>query len=366
MADLYDKVWLIEPHTVAKHVILRNYLRAWFPIMGRYNKRLLFFDGYAGPGEYVGGEPGSPVIALTEALNYFEWCERNEHDKPELVFIFIEEDKERYEHLKSRLGAVAWPKEFNINILNSTFAETASGIVDELENKKLRLAPAFVFIDPFGYTMPFEIVKKLMSHEKCEVFINFMYEFVNRFILREGQENVMTSLFGTKEWAGLNLKGKNSSQRKVAIHDLYQTQLENYAAAFVRSFEMRGVKNATKYFMFYGTNHKLGLEKMKDAMWKVDTGGSYLFSDYTDRNQAVLFEEEPNYEQLKQLLRANFSGKTVSIEQVEEFVICRTPFRKAHLKTNTLIPMEKSSEIKIHTDRKRNWTYPERTIIEFF
>lgn len=70
MAEPAEKLWAIEPHTIAKHIILRKYLGAWFPIMGRYNKKLLYFDGYAGPGEYDDGEPGSPIIALTEALSY--------------------------------------------------------------------------------------------------------------------------------------------------------------------------------------------------------------------------------------------------------------------------------------------------------
>lgn len=77
--------------------------------------------------------------------------------------------------------------------------------------------------------MPFEKVIELMSHENCEVFINFMYEFINRFILRDGQDDVMTSLFGTNEWTGLQLKGKSPSERKQAIHNLYQNQLQEWA-----------------------------------------------------------------------------------------------------------------------------------------
>jgi len=32
--------------------------------MGRRNKRILFIDGFAGPGEYTKGEEGSPIIAM--------------------------------------------------------------------------------------------------------------------------------------------------------------------------------------------------------------------------------------------------------------------------------------------------------------
>jgi len=62
-----DTIWPIEPHTSAKHQILRKYLDAWLPILGRHNSRIVYIDGFAGPGEYSGGEPGSPIIALEAA-----------------------------------------------------------------------------------------------------------------------------------------------------------------------------------------------------------------------------------------------------------------------------------------------------------
>jgi hypothetical protein len=38
-----------EPHTIAKHVILRKYLAGWMPTLSSWNKRLIFIDGFAGP-----------------------------------------------------------------------------------------------------------------------------------------------------------------------------------------------------------------------------------------------------------------------------------------------------------------------------
>ena len=55
----------IQPHTEAKHDILRYHMGAWFPILGRSSSGpLQYIDGFAGPGEYGLGEPGSPIIAL--------------------------------------------------------------------------------------------------------------------------------------------------------------------------------------------------------------------------------------------------------------------------------------------------------------
>ena len=70
--------WKLEPHTQGKHLVLRNYMEAWLPIMTRWNGRVLFIDGFAGPGEYDGGEPGSPIIALPALM---EHRARNQHEE---------------------------------------------------------------------------------------------------------------------------------------------------------------------------------------------------------------------------------------------------------------------------------------------
>jgi hypothetical protein len=59
-----------DEHTLAKHDILREYLEAWLPIMSKWNRRLLLIDGFAGPGRYVGGEEGSPLIMLRTLLSH--------------------------------------------------------------------------------------------------------------------------------------------------------------------------------------------------------------------------------------------------------------------------------------------------------
>lgn len=70
MTKITSTIWNIEPHTEAKHEILRKYLDAWFPIMTRWNGRVLYIDGFAGPGEYIGGKYGSPIIATKAVLEH--------------------------------------------------------------------------------------------------------------------------------------------------------------------------------------------------------------------------------------------------------------------------------------------------------
>src|SRR5688572_25838677 len=84
------KLWSIEPHTRAKHEILRRYLEAWTAILGTSNQRVIqYVDGFAGPGAYSGGEEGSPIIALKAALAH----QARIPSSTKVRFLFIEENE---------------------------------------------------------------------------------------------------------------------------------------------------------------------------------------------------------------------------------------------------------------------------------
>lgn len=84
-----DILLKMSPHTKAKHRILEYYLKAWFPILSKWNGRIVYFDGFAGPGKYDDDSFGSPIIELEVAKNHkLKLAE-------EIVFYFIEKDTRR-------------------------------------------------------------------------------------------------------------------------------------------------------------------------------------------------------------------------------------------------------------------------------
>jgi three-Cys-motif partner protein len=101
MSKPLGTVWNLEPHTAKKHEILRRYFEAWLPIMARWNGRVVYIDGFAGPGQYSLGEDGSPIVVLKAA---------RDHTYPirsELVCIFVEDDPQRCTHLKNLLDGLS-------------------------------------------------------------------------------------------------------------------------------------------------------------------------------------------------------------------------------------------------------------------
>jgi GMT-like protein len=117
-------------------------------------------------------------------------------------------------------------------------------------------------------------------------------------------------------------------------------------AAYVRSFEMSNARDVTDYYLFYATNELLGLKKMKEAMWKADESGEFRFSDATDPNQLVLFEKAPSLPTLQARIVTEFSGKDVSVGDIEKFVVVETAFRETHYKS-ILKALEKAAALKV-------------------
>jgi len=334
MAKKIRTVWPIEPHTKAKHEILRRYWQAWLPIISKLGGRVLYIDGFAGPGKYADGEDGSPLVVLKSARDHIA------RPTSEVVFAFIEKDKARFDSLDATLEEIkaTLPQNFKVYAGHGVFNEQMTNIFNHLDQQGARMAPSLVFVDPFGFAQaPFRTVERIMGTPHCEVLVTFMYEEINRFLSHPDQTRNYDELFGTDAWRHVLLVNESTKRRRM-IHDIYRDQLRT-VADHVRSFEMLNRRNRTDYFLFFATNELIGLERMKDAMWKVDPSGTYQFSDYTDAQGAMdLFPEGPDFEELKKLIVARFGGKTVETDKVGDFVVADTPFRRAHLKTNILNP----------------------------
>ncbi len=363
MARLRETTWPIDPHTIKKHEILRRYFQAWLPIMTQWAGRVLYIDGFAGPGKYEGGEDGSPIIVLKAARDHAF------RPKSEVVFIFVEKDKARKEHLDRTVKEItgSLPDNFRVHCIHGEFNEELESVFRELEEQGKKLAPALVFVDPFGFShTPFRTIARVLRNGRCDALITFMYEEINRFLAHPDHVETYDELLGTGNWRDvLNLR--EPDERRRAIHDIYLKQLRG-VARYVRSFEMLNRGNRTDYFLFFASDNPLGLEKMKEAMWKADPGGTFQFSDFTDaRRTLALFSEHPDYDALKQAIVSHFGGANASIEELRNFVVAETPFLRTHFKRQILKPMEASGELTVKSPKGRRLkgTFPDGTVLHF-
>ena len=357
--------WPQEPHTRAKHDILRGYIEAWFAILGSQRGRIMFIDGFAGPGVYDGGEPGSPIIVLEALLDHGHLPRLT---SCEFVFLFNERKPDHFASLCQVLGDLerqrgGWPKNVKVYVSDKSFGDMADGLIAHRDGGR-RLAPAFAFIDPFGYVdVSVKQIGELLRSPTSEAFIYLDSNSVNRFgTAGTNVDKHFETLFGTTEFRGAPPSGH--PDRMPYFIDLFRRQLKDLGGfTYTWSFAMRNQGNRIVNHMVFATNHLTGLDKMKASMWRVDPSGGYEFSDHL-AGQEVLFKPEPNFPALRAALLRRFGGQTVGIEDVRAFVIEHTPFFSGQLKTATLAPMERDGLLDA-TGRTKRCTYPDGSCLTF-
>jgi three-Cys-motif partner protein len=357
-------VWSKDPHTDAKHRILEEYLKAWFPILSRYNNRIIYIDGFAGPGIYEKEKIGSPLIALQCLMNHSQdLCQKGK----EFVFIFIESDAKRAATLKDVIAKTfpKIPESVKIYIEHGDFETTMKELLDSIESKNKNLAPTFAFIDPFGYSgLPLYLIKRILAFQRCEVFINFAYDSINRFIeAKDTREEIFTGLFGSDEWRVIR-EIKDPEKRNRELTTLYTKQLQT-SSKYVRSFEMENNMKKITYYLYFATNQIKGFEEMKKAMWKVDPRGLFRFADTTDAGTRFLltFEGDTKYKDQSEIIFSRFKGHTVTQSQVKNYCIEHTAFPTFW--SSSLKILEDNEQLTVTTPRKRKGTFPDGCVICF-
>lgn len=363
MPPVQGTTWPLEPHTKAKHAILSEYLKAWFPILGKYNGKVVYIDGFAGPGCYASGEPGSPLLALSIA--------KDAHLSGKILFLFTEEDTKRVKNLKNEIEKISWPETFDILPPEARcFADKLSEILSDLKENNLRPAPIFAFIDPFGIKdVPFALIHELLSYERCEVFINFMVESANRWI-RHPKADVrchVHTLLGTD----MTDEIINAEDRIKALRDLYEAQLKT-AAKFVLSFEMRNKKDRTQYYLFFASNNRMGHIKMKESMWKIDEKGDFSFSAATYKDQSLFkdFDLNEKIRSLQSDIFDHFKGQSnVSCLSILSYVEENTIFIEKHMKEALRRGEDEAKiivrEMKSDGKKRKKGTFPNNVLIDF-
>lgn len=278
--------WNYEKQTKIKHFVFKEYFDVWVKIVGKWNV-LNFFDCYAGCGAYVDENDrayyGSPILA----------------------------------------------------------AETIEKNIEKL-NRKVNLNPTFFFIDPFGFTIKYKTLKRIMAIPKSEIFLNFMFTQVNRFLIDDIEE-VLNELFGCEDWKSLrSLTGK---QREQSIVELFRMQLKKIAR-FVFYYRMSFPhKERTYYYLFHLTNHQMGCSIMKSCFARFNYGKvEYRGPKHGERTlfdlQEIKIDEVKGY----------FTNKYLGVKKTYDEIICENidevPYLEKEIR-ESIKALESENNVKV-------------------
>lgn len=319
-----------------KHDIIGNYLRGCFPklTLGPNGaKKLLYIDTHAGRGTHFSGQLGSPLVAvraLTEHRNR-DAILRN----TKVHFYLIENDQENCDALKAELAAFTLPANVHVEAETENCFEIIEQRLDELDQRKKPMTPSFIFVDPYGFKVPARLLRKLLSHDRVEVFVNVMWRELDMAIAqangvhtevtlprarslfddddglesdysklerslvsaserRETFEKTMDIVFGGDSWR--QIKAGTSEDRADECAELLRKAT---GARWGTSIRMQNL-GRTRYFLLHLTNHPEGRKWMKDCIWKVCPSGEFTASKSDNPKQKTLIAVKPELNQLKE------------------------------------------------------------------
>jgi three-Cys-motif partner protein len=220
-----------KEQTYLKHFFLEKYLETVAFHIGYSQSEFVYVDCFSGPWQPEHEDLADTSIRVSLGkLNYVRNVLAGREKYPTIRAIFIEKDATAFGALRQILeqhhGSV------QTAALPGAFEDNIRGILVEIGKTF-----AFCFIDPTGWTgLSMDRLQPLLLHRPGEVMINFMYDFVNRF-LNSRDPTTETSLdrfFGTKIWRKLRdrprpgvshhqpIRGASKDRRRLPLCDVYK------------------------------------------------------------------------------------------------------------------------------------------------
>jgi three-Cys-motif partner protein len=324
-------VWPRDAHTQAKHALLREYLKAWYPILLQAGFRTVTYaEGFAGPGVYEGGEPGSPLVALKVFLRHRVALEAEQT----LNVVLVEERGDRRarlgQELDSALKGPLAPRPAGLRLHVATGGDCKDALLPALDAVGSFRQPIFAFLDSFGGPdVPRDVLTRVAANTASEVLVTFGPNFLVRFGEMEEHADAGDEAFGDTTWRDVFEQPPTEKKRYLVTR--YRESLHDAGFKFTTVFELVDEQGQAIYLMF-GTNNRRGLEVMKDAMWKVDRAYGIRYRDPRDPSQTLLeFDLDPQIATLGRMLVEQIQDGQRTVGELRDFALLETVYRPQHV-----------------------------------
>lgn len=261
--DLYFK----REQSRIKHEILRKYLQRFARIVGKFQDEIVYVDGFSGPWNTVSSEfeDSSFAIALRELRSARDTVREIYQKDLRIRCVFLEKDPQAYKLLRDYADKQT---DVAIKTLNREFEDAVPEIVKLVESGTGRSFP-FVLIDPTGWKgFAMDVIAPLIRLQPCEVLVNFMTGYIQRFIEdeRDGLKASFRRLYGDDSYE-TRVEGQQGGDREDAMVECYADRLSDDGGyPFVtNTIVLHPTRDRTYFHLVYATRNLRGIEVFKDA-----------------------------------------------------------------------------------------------------
>lgn len=336
---------VILAHSKAKLTLYENYLEKYLAILSvvPFIKKIHIFDIFCGTGIYNDGKFGSPILAFNNINKVNNFLKKSHKVNVCETILYINDlNKENVKNVQIYLSSQ--PKTSNLDIKYSTLdAQEMLEKVLMLVNDQSFDERNLIFLDPYGYRqIKKETIEKLIKTNKVEIILflptSQMYRFKDVVQVEdrkayEALRNFIFDFFDPNHPIRLNENGENT----INIFDFIEYLREAFSlngTCYSSSFYLQ--RDASNYYaLFFLTKNLLGLERIIDAKWLIDTtkGKGFLL----DNRQHSLFREvldKSDLESSLAILREIIIGELVYKKNIDNcdlyYIALMSNFRPTH------------------------------------
>lgn len=253
--------------TQAKHFILKGYLEGLaFKVLTFSD--LTFVDGFCGPWETKTEDfsDSSFMIAIKVLKNAQKIVYERDKKLRYIRLFFSETDSQAFKQLSAAIAPFNDPENrFEIRTFHGKFENA----VDQI-NTFIGSSLPLIFIDPTGWSgYPIEKIKPLFSRSKCEVLINYMYEFISRFVHSDDPKTI-ASLDRILGGSGWKQRLDQNLPLGAAAHELFKETLKDAGRfRFVVSTVIdKTFAERPHFFITYATKSPDGLKEFRQTEYR--------------------------------------------------------------------------------------------------
>lgn len=257
---LDPNLYIGREQTYVKHFVLKHYLERVAYNIYSFATDFAYVDGFSGPWKSIGESLQDTSFQI--ALDQLRSVRDGLKDRSKIVkfrCLFVEKSRAAYVQLEEAVKQVT---DVNILTINGPFENHVADVKNFIGNTF-----SLIFIDPTGWQgFPLEGIKPLLKL-RGEVLINFMSDYINRFIADPRPEIAKSfdALFGPNwfpEWKALHDSGLS---REAAAIEVYTGRLKsagNFAyVTFTRI--LKPTADRSYFYLIYATQHWKGVQEFR-------------------------------------------------------------------------------------------------------
>lgn len=243
-----------------KHQVLLNYLGAATRILGSRFGDVYFVDGFAGPGYYEDGAPGSPVLAAQHAA---------EITRPyRLRLINVEVDEKLFQQLEQHTTPIA-------PTLVTNFCCSFEAAIPQIL-KLLGNLPAFFFVDPFGVKdIPWDALEPVLRRPYTDALINFHGRtagqlaglFFSQVRRSSSYGERLNKVLGTDVWQS---QVEPSDKKREPIIQCYLEQVAKARGIACRHDVRDATNRRYKYSLIFASRARVAFHIMNDILYRTE------------------------------------------------------------------------------------------------